>query len=179
MELCVWAGRQGTGGRERPSAERSAPCGRRAPPPRACWPSRRHAPRCRARRALGRPQRPLSSPLPPPPVDGGERAVIFDRFSGVLPDVVGEGTHFRLPWVQTPHIMDVRTRPRTISSVTGTKDLQMVNMSLRLLSKPAEDKLPTIFKVGGGGVLVWLDLGGGAVRGAACDASGRAKDLVG
>lgn len=79
-------------------------------------------------------------------VDGGERAVIFDRFRGVLPEVVGEGTHFRLPWVQTPHIMDVRTRPRTISSVTGTKDLQMVNMSLRLLSKPADDKLPQIFK---------------------------------
>lgn len=79
-------------------------------------------------------------------VDGGERAVIFDRFRGVLPEVTGEGTHLRVPWVQTPHVMDIRTRPRTISSVTGTKDLQMVNMSLRLLSKPAEDKLPTIFK---------------------------------
>lgn len=79
-------------------------------------------------------------------VDGGERAVIFDRFSGILPEVVGEGTHFRIPWVQTPHIMDIRTRPRTISSVTGTKDLQMVNMSLRLLSKPNEDKLSNIFK---------------------------------
>lgn len=54
-------------------------------------------------------------------VDGGERAVIFDRFRGVLPEAVGEGTHFRLPWVQTPHIMEIRTRPRTINSVTGTK----------------------------------------------------------
>jgi hypothetical protein len=47
--------------------------------------------------------------------------VIFDRFRGVLPEVVGEGTHLMVPWVQTPHIMDIRTRPRTISSVTGTK----------------------------------------------------------
>jgi prohibitin 1 len=54
-------------------------------------------------------------------VDGGERAVIFDRFRGVLPEVVSEGTHLRIPWVQTPHVMDIRTRPRTISSVTGTK----------------------------------------------------------
>jgi hypothetical protein len=54
-------------------------------------------------------------------VDGGERAVIFDRFRGILMEVEGEGTHFRVPWVQTPHIMDIRTRPRTISSVTGTK----------------------------------------------------------
>lgn len=55
------------------------------------------------------------------PVDGGERAVIFDRFRGVLPETVGEGTHFRIPWVQTPNVMDIRTRPRSISSVTGTK----------------------------------------------------------
>ncbi|GAX82481.1 hypothetical protein CEUSTIGMA_g9908.t1 [Chlamydomonas eustigma] len=79
-------------------------------------------------------------------VDGGERAVIFDRFRGVLPEPVGEGTHFRIPWVQTPNIMDVRTRPRTINSVTGTKDLQMVNMSLRILSKPQEARLPSIFQ---------------------------------
>lgn len=50
--------------------------------------------------------------------------MIFDRFRGILPDVTGEGTHFRMPWVQTPHIMDIRTRPRTISSVTGTKGKQ-------------------------------------------------------
>lgn len=79
-------------------------------------------------------------------VDGGERAVIFDRFRGILPEVVGEGTHFRMPWVQTPHILEVRTRPRTINSATGTKDLQMVNMSLRILSRPSEEKLPWIFK---------------------------------
>ena len=33
-------------------------------------------------------------------VDGGERAVIFDRFRGVLPKTVGEGTHFRIPLIQ-------------------------------------------------------------------------------
>lgn len=54
-------------------------------------------------------------------MDGGERAIIFDRFRGVLPEQVGEGTHFRIPWVQTPNIMDIRTRPRSINSVTGTK----------------------------------------------------------
>jgi hypothetical protein len=46
---------------------------------------------------------------------------VFDRFRGVLEETSGEGTHFRIPWVQTPHIMDIRTRPKTISSVTGTK----------------------------------------------------------
>ena len=71
---------------------------------------------------------------------------MYDRISGVLPEPVGEGTHFRVPWLQTPHVMDVRTRPRTISSVTGTQDLQRVNISLRVLSKPDVAALPAIFK---------------------------------
>ncbi|DBB09494.1 hypothetical protein WJX82_000455 [Trebouxia sp. C0006] len=79
-------------------------------------------------------------------VDGGERAVMYDRIQGVLPVAVTEGTHFRVPWLQSPAVMDIRTRPRSISSVTGTKDLQMVNITLRVLSKPDVDSLSTIYK---------------------------------
>lgn len=79
-------------------------------------------------------------------VDGGHRAVLFDRFRGVLDETTGEGTHFLIPLLQYPYIFDIRTRPRSISTVTGTKDLQMVNLTLRVLSKPDEQQLPTIFK---------------------------------
>ena len=78
-------------------------------------------------------------------VDGGFRAVMFDRLSGVQRSVRGEGTHFRIPWVQTPHQFDVRIRPRNISSATGTKDLQIVTINLRVLSRPEEEHLPDIF----------------------------------
>ncbi|VAH33140.1 unnamed protein product [Triticum turgidum subsp. durum] len=78
-------------------------------------------------------------------VDGGERAVVFDRFRGVLPETVGEGTHFIVPWLQKPYIFDIRTRPHNFSSNSGTKDLQMVNLTLRLLSRPDVVNLPTIF----------------------------------
>ena len=78
-------------------------------------------------------------------VDGGFRAVMFDRLSGVQRAVRGEGTHFRIPWVQTPHQFDVRIRPRNISSATGTKDLQIVTINLRVLSRPEEEHLPDIF----------------------------------
>lgn len=54
-------------------------------------------------------------------VDGGHRAVIFDRFQGVKPDVIGEGTHFMIPWLQRPILFDIRTRPRSVPSSTGTK----------------------------------------------------------
>ena len=46
---------------------------------------------------------------------------MYDRIQGVLPEAIGEGTHIRIPWLQSPAVMDIRTRPRSISSVTGTK----------------------------------------------------------
>lgn len=54
-------------------------------------------------------------------VDGGHRAVIFDRFTGIKKEVVGEGTHFFIPWVQKPIIFDVRSRPRNVPVITGSK----------------------------------------------------------
>lgn len=54
-------------------------------------------------------------------VDGGHRAVIFDRFAGVKPTPVGEGTHFLIPWVQQPIIFDIRSRPRSVPTETGSK----------------------------------------------------------
>ena len=47
--------------------------------------------------------------------------MIFDRFQGVKPDVVGEGTHFLIPWVQRPIIFDIRSRPRNVPVITGSK----------------------------------------------------------
>lgn len=39
-----------------------------------------------------------------------------------------------------------RSRPRKISSPTGSKDLQMVNISLRVLSRPNATNLPTMYR---------------------------------
>lgn len=78
-------------------------------------------------------------------VDGGHRAVIFDRFQGVKPDVIGEGTHFMIPWLHKPIIFDIRTRPRSVSVSTGSKDLQTVNISLRTLYRPQAEFLPKIY----------------------------------
>ena len=77
-------------------------------------------------------------------VDGGERAVMFDRFRGVLKETSAEGTHFMVPIIQSPTIYDVRTRPKSLSSVTGTKDLQQVNLTLRVLCRPNVEQLSTI-----------------------------------
>uniref|UniRef100_A0A183C600 Thioredoxin domain-containing protein n=1 Tax=Globodera pallida TaxID=36090 RepID=A0A183C600_GLOPA len=78
-------------------------------------------------------------------VDAGQRAVIFDRFSGVKPDVIGEGTHFLIPWVQRPIMFDIRAMPRAVNTVTGSKDLQNVSITLRILHRPDPVKLPQIY----------------------------------
>ena len=80
-------------------------------------------------------------------VKGGTRAVIFDRLSGVKDQVVNEGTHFLIPWLQKSIIYDVRTKPRNISTTTGSKDLQMVSLTLRVLHRPEVKMLPKIYQV--------------------------------
>lgn len=78
-------------------------------------------------------------------VPPGHRAVIFDRFSGVQNKTHGPGLNFKLPWVHIPHILDARTTPTDIPTSTGAKDLQQVQVSLRLLSRPDQNRLPQIF----------------------------------
>ncbi|XP_044590065.1 prohibitin-2 [Cotesia glomerata] len=79
-------------------------------------------------------------------VEGGHRAIIFSRLGGIQKDIFTEGLHFRMPWFQYPIIYDIRSRPRKISSPTGSKDLQMVNISLRVLSRPDAMALPVMYR---------------------------------
>lgn len=80
-------------------------------------------------------------------VEAGHRAIIFNRFGGIQKDVYSEGLHFKIPFIQYPIIYDIRSRPRKISSPTGSKDLQMVNISLRVLSRPDPLQLPTMYRM--------------------------------
>ncbi|KAJ3650376.1 hypothetical protein Zmor_016479 [Zophobas morio] len=79
-------------------------------------------------------------------VEGGHRAIMFNRVGGIQKDIYTEGLHFRVPWFQYPIIYDIRSRPRKISSPTGSKDLQMVNISLRVLSRPNATQLPIVYR---------------------------------
>jgi len=79
-------------------------------------------------------------------VPGGYRAVMFDRFSGVKEKASGEGTHFLVPWLQRAILYDCRIKPRNISTTTGSKDMQMVSITLRVLSRPDVEHLPKIYQ---------------------------------
>lgn len=79
-------------------------------------------------------------------VDGGHRAIVYSRINGVSQRIYNEGTHLMLPWLETPIIYDVRAKPRNVASLTGTKDLQMVNITCRVLSRPDVLQLPIIYR---------------------------------
>ncbi|KAI5952429.1 PHB1 [Candida jiufengensis] len=79
-------------------------------------------------------------------VPGGKRAIIFDRLKGVEQQVIGEGTHFLIPWLQKAIVFDVRIKPKVITTTTGSKDLQNVSLTLRVLTRPEISKLPIIYQ---------------------------------
>ena len=79
-------------------------------------------------------------------VEGGHRAVVYSRLSGMSQVVKGEGTHFKLPWLQRPYIYNVRSTPRNIKSKSGSQDLQMVDINVRIIYRPNIEKLPEMYR---------------------------------
>lgn len=79
-------------------------------------------------------------------VQGGHRAVVFNRFVGMKDHVYTEGLNFNIPWVERPIIYDIRTRPVNLQTLTGSKDLQMVTIGIRVLHKPNPDALVWMYQ---------------------------------
>ncbi|CAM6044317.1 unnamed protein product [Sphagnum compactum] len=67
-------------------------------------------------------------------VEGGHRAIVFNRIVGIKDKF------------ERPIIYDVRARPNTVESTSGSRDLQMVRISLRVLTRPMADRLPAIYR---------------------------------
>lgn len=80
-------------------------------------------------------------------VDGGEKALMFDAVtgSGVSQKVLGEGIHFRIPKIYEPIIFSVRMNPHVIEAKTPARDLQLVNISVRILERPDEQFLTKLY----------------------------------
>jgi len=79
-------------------------------------------------------------------VQGGHRAVVFNRLTGMKEGVYGEGLNFNIPWFERPIVYDIRTRPCNLQTLTGSKDLQMVTIAIRVLHKPKPNKLVWMYQ---------------------------------
>mmetsp|Transcript_15200 Transcript_15200/g.22757 ORF Transcript_15200/g.22757 Transcript_15200/m.22757 type:complete len:279 (-) Transcript_15200:63-899(-) len=81
-------------------------------------------------------------------VPPGHRGLKYARFgseAGVQKFEYDEGLHVYFPWFQNFHLIDIRTTPYVIRTDTGTKDLQTVRLSVRVLYAPKQGKLQKIF----------------------------------
>lgn len=79
-------------------------------------------------------------------MEAGHQAIKYNRMSGVGSDMYREGLHVMLPWLERPIVFDIRARPYTMTSLTGSKDLQMVNISLRCLYRPDAARLSDTYR---------------------------------
>merc|ERR1719203_2023631 len=79
-------------------------------------------------------------------VSGGHRAIVLNRLIGMKEHVYGEGLNFIIPWFERPYIYDIRTRPCNLQTLTGSKDLQMVTIGVRVLHKPNPNELVWMYQ---------------------------------
>ena len=96
-------------------------------------------------------------------VEGGHRAIVYSRISGIKPTVYGEGFKFKIPWLEREVIYNARAVSRKIRAYTGSKgtietiiqwtnklikplDLQMIDITINVLSKPNVDQLPDMYR---------------------------------
>jgi len=79
-------------------------------------------------------------------VEGGHRAVIFNKLVGTRDNIYTEGTNLKIPFLEDSVIYDTRAKPHNIRSPTGSRDLQMVDITLRILSRPIATELVELHK---------------------------------
>jgi regulator of protease activity HflC (stomatin/prohibitin superfamily) len=56
-------------------------------------------------------------------VEGGHRAIVFNRFVGIKQTVYNEGTNFIIPFIEWPIIYSIRVKAHNLPSLTSSKGL--------------------------------------------------------
>eukprot|EP00796_Vickermania_ingenoplastis_P004184 gene4183-3022_t len=79
-------------------------------------------------------------------VQGGFRAVKFNCITGLHDCTFGEGANFAIPYIETPVIFDIRNKVTEVSTSSGSRDLQTVNMAVRVLFQPSTENLHHIYR---------------------------------
>lgn len=80
-------------------------------------------------------------------VQPGKLGVVYNRIGGLNDKpTLTEGMNFVLPWFQRAVLYDIKTRSQVVNTSSGSKDLQMVQISLRVLFKPNPVKLSAVYR---------------------------------
>ncbi|MBI4370226.1 MAG: prohibitin family protein [Elusimicrobia bacterium] len=80
-------------------------------------------------------------------VPAGHRAVVYDVLrKGVLPQPLGEGLNFIIPFAQSVTLMDVRVQKDSYDAAAQSKDLQTVHAKVALNFRPLSEETPKIYQ---------------------------------
>lgn len=63
-------------------------------------------------------------------IGAGQRGVVFNNASGVEDRILDEGTHFRMPFLESVKTMSVRVQKSDFKEDAGSKDLQRITMNI-------------------------------------------------
>ncbi|CEG75947.1 Putative Prohibitin-1 [Rhizopus microsporus] len=90
-------------------------------------------------------------------VQGGYRAVIFDRIQGVKPTSVGEGTHFLVPWLQRAVLFDTHmTFGKEFTNAVEQKQIaqQEAERAKFVVERAEQEKQAAIIRAEGSNLLL-------------------------
>ena len=80
-------------------------------------------------------------------VQPGHLGLVYNRWGGLNDSgSLNEGLNFVIPWFQRPVMYDCRIRSQVVNTSSGSKDLQMVAISLRVVFKPNPAEIATIYR---------------------------------
>lgn len=63
-------------------------------------------------------------------IQAGERGVVFNNVSGIEDRVLGEGVHFRLPFVESVTGLSIKVQKNDVKAEAASKDLQTVSTDI-------------------------------------------------
>lgn len=63
-------------------------------------------------------------------IGAGQRGVVFNNISGIENRILGEGVHFRIPFIESITKLPVRVQKTEVRAEAASKDLQTVNTDI-------------------------------------------------
>lgn len=80
-------------------------------------------------------------------IEPGFLAIKFNTITGVQSKVYREGFHILIPFLEKPILYDCRMKNHLNNCLCGSKDLQTVNLKIRIVCRPKIDSLPQLYRL--------------------------------
>jgi regulator of protease activity HflC (stomatin/prohibitin superfamily) len=79
-------------------------------------------------------------------VGPGERGIVFSQISGLKPLTLGEGLHFKIPFIETIITMDVRIQKSQTEAPAASKDLQNISTTIAVNFHIDPDRAQVVYQ---------------------------------